>query len=62
MKRNSSYSRRKRVTLMLYIDPEQKAAVAKLSKTTRVPQAEYLREGVDMMLARYKKQLKGAGK
>ncbi len=62
MNRNSSYYRRKRVTIMLYIGPEQKAALAKLSKATRVPQAEYLREGVDMVLARYKKQLKGAGK
>ncbi len=62
MNRNSSYYRRKRVTIMLYIDPEQKAALAKLSKATRVPQAEYLREGVDMMLARHKKHLRGRKK
>ncbi len=58
MNRNSSYYRRKRVTIMLYIDPGQKAALAKLSKATRVPQAEYLREAVGMVLKKYSKQLR----
>lgn len=53
-----SYSRRKRITTTVYLDPEQKAALDELSKITRVPAAEYVREGVDMVLARYKKQLR----
>ncbi len=38
----------------LYLDPSQKAALKDLSKRTRVPMAVYLREGVDMLLAKYK--------
>jgi hypothetical protein len=47
----------KRIMTPLYLDPPQKAALRKLSDRTRVPMAVYLREGVDMLLAKYK--LKG---
>lgn len=45
-----------------YLKPEQKAALEKLSKATRVPQAEYIREGVDLVLAKYRKHMKGGAK
>ena len=44
----------KRILTPLYLDPPQKAALRKLSERTRVPMAVYLREGVDMLLAKYK--------
>ena len=50
------------IQITAYLRPEQKVALDRLSKATRVRQAEYLREGLDMVLARYKKQLKDAGK
>ena len=47
----------KRIMTPLYLDPPQKAALRKLSDRTRVPMAVYLREAVDMLLAKYR--LKG---
>lgn len=47
-----------RVMLSLYLDPAQHEAVKKLSEKTRVPSAVYLREGVDLVLAKYSKDLK----
>jgi predicted DNA-binding protein len=38
----------------LYLDPPQKAALRKLSDRTRIPMAVYLREAVDMLIAKYK--------
>ncbi len=52
----------RRVVVSVYLDPEQKTALDKLSKTTRVPVAAYLREGVDLVLSRYKKELRGGRK
>ena len=40
----------------LYLDPEAAAALRKLSEQTRVPAQEYLREGVQMVLAKYAKR------
>ncbi len=40
----------------IYLDQEQKTALEKLTETTRVPWAEYVREGVDMVLAKYGKK------
>lgn len=48
--------------MTVYVDPEQKAALDKLSKVTRVPVAEYMREAVDDLLVKYGKYLKGTGK
>jgi hypothetical protein len=44
----------KRILHPLHLDPPQKAALRKLSDRTRVPMAVYLREAVDMLLAKYK--------
>lgn len=49
----------KRVKIAVYLDPEQKAALEGLTRTTRVPWAEYVREGIDIVLAKYRKQNKG---
>ena len=45
----------KRKTVLAYLDPEQHAALKKLSEKTRVPAAAYIREAVDMVLKKYKK-------
>ncbi len=42
-----------------YLRPKQKAELSRLSKATRVSMQAYLREGIDYVLARYKKQLRG---
>jgi hypothetical protein len=42
-----------KVVLSTYIEPTQKAALEALSRSTRVPVAEYVREAVDLILARY---------
>lgn len=50
------------VQMPAYLTPKQKADLSRLSKATRVPMQEYLREGVDMVLERYKKELRGGRK
>lgn len=42
-----------KVVLSTYIEPGQKAALETLSRSTRVPVAEYIREAIDLVLARY---------
>jgi hypothetical protein len=49
-------SRLKKHLLSLYAEPEQAAALRALSARTRVPVQVYLREGVDLILARYNKK------
>jgi hypothetical protein len=44
----------KRVLTSLYLDPAIADELRKLSATTRVPQAVYLREAVDLLLAHYR--------
>lgn len=44
---------RKKVTTTVYLDPEQKERLAKLHAATRVPVAEYIREGIDLVLAKH---------
>lgn len=49
---------KKRIKVAVYLDPTQKAALEKLAERTRVPWATYVRQGVDMVLAKYKKRSK----
>jgi hypothetical protein len=42
----------------LYLDVPQATALRKYSKETRVPAQAYLREGLDMVLAKYKVPVK----
>ncbi len=48
----------KNIPTMIYLTPEQKKAMAQLSKTTRVPATVYFREAVDDLLKKYKRQAK----
>lgn len=54
--------RGKLIQTVAYLTPKQKTDLAKLSAETRVSQQAYLREGVDMVLGRYKKHLKRSAK
>jgi hypothetical protein len=48
--------KRVKVQTMLSLEPEQKKQVERLSKATRIPQQVLLREGVDMLIQRYKRK------
>jgi hypothetical protein len=50
---------RKKISTTVYITPEQDALLKRLHGRTRVPVAEYVREGIDLVLARYRDQLPG---
>ena len=47
-----------RVLRTIYVDLEQIEKIKKLSKKTKVPQAKYIREAVDLLLRKYKNKLK----
>jgi len=57
-----SYKRRKRITMTIYVDPDQKMALDTLSKVTRIPTSEYVREAIDDLLMKYKRHLKRTGR
>jgi predicted DNA-binding protein len=50
---------RKKISTTIYITPEQNETLKLLNKKTKVPVAEYIREGIDLVLAKYKAQLPG---
>lgn len=47
-----------KVARTIYINGEQMEALKKLSEKTKVPQAVYVREALDMLLEKYSEQLK----
>ena len=51
--------RGKRVLTSLYLDPPVAEELKRLSAATRVPQAVYLREAVDLLLAHYRRVADG---
>ena len=51
-KRNAN--RLKKSALPLYVEPEIAEELRALSERTRVPQQVYLREGVDLVLKKYR--------
>lgn len=51
--RKDSRARLLKVPTTVYLEPAQAAALARLHARTRVPQTIYLREAVDMLLAKY---------
>jgi Arc/MetJ-type ribon-helix-helix transcriptional regulator len=51
-----------REKISVYLDKRQTEALQALTKETRVKMADYIREGVDLILAKYQKELKKAGK
>lgn len=44
---------RKKISTTVYITPEQSAQLKQLHERTRVPVAEYIRQGIDLVLAKY---------
>ena len=53
----SSRDRRVKVTTTVYLETEQMIGLKALSERTRVPQQVYLREGLDLVLAKYDARL-----
>ena len=50
---------RKKISTTVYITPEQDARLKQLHDKTKVPVAEYIRQGIDMVLEKQKHQLPG---
>lgn len=48
---------RKKISTTVYLDPEQDAALKRLSAHTRVPVAEYVREGINLALRAHSDEL-----
>jgi len=51
----SSKMRLIKIPVQAYLEPEQAAGLKALSDQTRVPQQAYIREGIDAVLAKYKR-------
>lgn len=49
----------KKISITTYITQEQDQRLKELSKRTKVPVSVYIREGIDMVLERYKNMLPG---
>ncbi len=50
---------RKKISTTIYITPEQNEALKLLNERTKVPVAEYIRQGIDLVLDKYKRALPG---
>ncbi|ACY16270.1 ribbon-helix-helix domain-containing protein [Haliangium ochraceum] len=50
---------RKKVSTTVYITPEQDARLKELHARTKVPVAEYIRQGIDLVLEKYSADLPG---
>lgn len=50
---------RKKISTTIYITPEQNELLKALNGRTKVPVAEYIRQGIDLVLEKYKDQLPG---
>ena len=50
---------RKKISTTVYITPEQDERLKVLHGRTKVPVAEYIRQGIDLVLEKYKAQLPG---
>lgn len=48
---------RRKVSTTIYITEEQNEALKRLNEQTKVPVAEYIRQGIDMILARHQEQM-----
>ena len=49
----------KKITTTVYITEEQNLRLKELHENTKVPVAEYIREGIDLVLGKYKHELPG---
>lgn len=50
---------RKKISTTVYITPEQNQQLKELNKKTKVPIAEYIREGIDLVLEKHHQHLPG---
>ena len=50
---------RKKISTTVYITPEQDQQLKLLHQKTKVPVAEYIRQGIDLVLEKYKANLPG---
>jgi hypothetical protein len=50
---------RKKISTTIYITPEQNELLKELNAKTKVPVAEYIRQGIDLVLEKYKEELPG---
>jgi predicted DNA-binding protein len=50
---------RKKISTTIYITPEQNEALKLLNDRTKVPVAEYIRQGIDLVLEKYRRALPG---
>jgi len=50
---------RKKISTTVYITPEQNTLLKELHQRTKVPVAEYIRQGIDLVLEKYADQLPG---
>lgn len=50
---------RKKISTTVYITQEQNQLLKQLNQKTKVPIAEYIREGIDLVLKKHRHQLPG---
>ena len=50
---------RKKISTTIYITPEQNERLKLLNEKTKVPMAEYIREGIELVLEKYDHILPG---
>lgn len=50
---------RKKISTTVYITPDQNNLLKQLNQKTKVPIAEYIREGIDLVLEKHKQELPG---
>ena len=50
---------RRKISTTVYITPEQDAQLKVLHQKTKVPVAEYIRQGIDLILEKHKGHLPG---
>ena len=50
---------RKKISTTVYITPEQNERLKLLHERTRVPVAEFVRQGIDLVLEKYRPSLPG---
>lgn len=50
---------RKKISTTIYITPEQNEQLKLLNQKTKVPVAEYIRQGIDLILEKHKDDLPG---
>ena len=49
----------KKITTTVYITEEQNLKLKELNERTKVPVAEYIREGINLVLERHKNEIAG---